>query len=382
MSNNMKKGLYIVFGSNDFDEKLQPTTGVGKKIVNQVSSLNIENVMSCKLVIFPSLGKKNYLYKLISYLFLDPFGNINIDYEQYDFIYIRRFHPTSNSLIKTLKRIKENNPNCKIIYEIPTYPYDMEHYNNIKQYVSLLIDKIFRKKLSTYVDRVVTLSDDDKIFNIPTIKIINGVNCKDISIASTKTKNEDNIINLIAVGFFQFWHGYERLIAGLNEYYKYCKTKKYIINLHFVGDGPELIKYRKLVEDYNLENYVFFHGILKGKDLDNIYNICDIGVCSLACHRKNIFLSSELKSREYLAKGLPMISSTKIDVLPENFKYCYYVPGDDSPIDIDKIVKYYEDIYKNESLEEIRKNIREFAEKNIDISVTMKPVIEFILNDN
>jgi len=378
----MKKGLYIVFGSNDFDEKLQPTTGVGKKIVNQVSSLNIENVMSCKLVVFPSLGRKNYLYKLISYLFLDPFDDINIDYKQYDFIYIRRFNPTSNSLIKTLKRIKENNPNCKIIYETPTYPYDMEHYNNIKQYVLLLIDKIFRKKLSTYVDRVVTLSDDDKIFNIPTIKIINGINCKDISIASTKTKNEDNIINLIAVGFFSFWHGYERLIAGLNEYYKYYKTKKYIINLHFVGDGPELIKYRKLVKDYNLENYVFFHGILKGKDLDNIYNICDIGVCSLACHRKNIFLSSELKSREYLAKGLPIISSTKIDVLPENFKYCYYVPEDDSPIDIDKIVKYYEDIYENESLEEIRKNIREFAEKNIDISVTMKPVIEFILNDN
>jgi hypothetical protein len=378
----MKKGLYIVFGSNDFDEQLRPTTGVGKKIVNQVSSLNIENVMSCKLTIFPSLGGKNYLYKLISYLFLDPFDDINIDYKQYDFIYIRRFIPTSNSLIKTLKRIKENNPNCKIIYEIPTYPYDMEHYNNIKQYVLLLIDKIFRKKLPKYVDRIVTLSNDDNIFNIPTIKIINGINCKDISIASTETKKEGNIINLIAVAYFSFWHGYERLLAGLYEYYKDKNDQKYIINIHFVGDGPEIKKYRKLVEDYNLGNYVFFHGILKEKDLDNIYNICDIAVSSLGSHRINIFKTSALKSREYLAKGLPIISSTKIDVLPENFKYCYYVPEDDSPVNIDEIVNFYKNIYNNESIEQVRKSIREFAEKNIDISVTMKPVIEFILNDN
>lgn len=380
MSSNEKNGLYFVFGSNDFNEKFQPITGVGKKIINQVSSLNIENMMSCKLVIFPALGGKNYLYKLISYLFLDSFANIEINYKEIDFIYIRRFIPTTNSLIKILRKIKKNNPNCKVIYEIPTYPYDKEHYNNIKQYVILLIDKIFRKKLSHYVDKIITLSDDDKIFNIPTIKIINGINCKDIQIASTSVINTNNIINLLVVAFFSFWHGYERLLAGLYEYYR--NKQKYIINIHFVGDGPELIKYKQLVEQYNLINYVFFYGILNGKELENVFNLCDIGLCSLANHKKNIFKSSELKSREYLAKGLPIISSTLIDVLPENFKYCYYVPEDDSPIDINEIVKFYEYIYKNENIEDVRKNIREFAEKNIDINVTMEPVIKYIINDN
>ncbi len=76
---------------------------------------------------------------------------------------------------------------------------------------------------------------------------------------------------------------------------------------------------------------------------------------------------------------MPIISSTLIDVLPENFKYCYYVPEDDSPIDINEIVKFYEYIYKNENIEDVRKNIREFAEKNIDINVTMEPVIKYII---
>jgi hypothetical protein len=317
---------------------------------------------------------------LISYLFLDSFANIEINYKEIDFIYIRRFIPTTNSLIKILRKIKKNNPNCKVIYEIPTYPYDKEHYNNIKQYVILLIDKIFRKKLSHYVDKIITLSDDDQIFNIPTIKIINGINCKDIQIASTSVINTNNIINLLAVAFFSFWHGYERLIAGLYEYYK--SEQKCIINIHFVGDGPELVKYKKLVDNYSLNKYVFFYGVLNGKDLDNIYNICNIAVSSLKSHRINVFKTSTLKSREYLAKGLPIISSTKIDVLPENFKYCYYVPEDDSPIDINEIVKFYEYIYKNENIEDVRKNIREFAEKNIDINVTMEPVIKYIINDN
>jgi hypothetical protein len=380
MSSNVKNGLYFVFGSNDFNEKLQPITGVGKKIINQISSLNIKNVMSCKLVIFPTLGRRNYLYKLLSYLFLDTFANIEINYKDVDFIYIRRFVPTTNSFIRILKKIKKNNPNCKVIYEIPTYPYDKEHYDNIKQYVILLIDKIFRRKLSHYVDKIITLSDDDKIFNIPTIKIINGINCKDIQIARICVKNNKNIINLLAVAIFSFWHGYERLLAGLHEYYKI--EQKYIINIHFVGDGPELIKYKQLVEKYNLINYVYFYGILNGKELENVFNLCDIGLCSLANHKKNIFRSSELKSREYLARGLPIISSTKIDILPNNFKYCNYVPEDDSPIDIEIIVKYYEDIYKNESIEEIRKNIRGFAKRNLDINVTMEPVIQFIINDN
>ncbi len=107
MSSNVKIGLYFVFGLNDFNEKLQPITGVGKKIINQISSLNIKNVMSCKLVIFPTLGRRNYLYKLLSYLFLDTFANIEINYKDVDFIYIRRFVPTTNSFIRILKKIKK-----------------------------------------------------------------------------------------------------------------------------------------------------------------------------------------------------------------------------------------------------------------------------------
>jgi len=243
----------------------------------------------------------------------------------------------------------------------------------------LFIDKIYRSKLKDYVDRIVTLSNDDYIFNIKTIKIINGINCKNIPLIQYKNGDKKNI-NLIAVAQFAFWHGYERLIKGLYLYYKNNNNNTWNVKIHFVGNGIELSKYKDLVIKYNLEKHVSFYGALHGSELDKVFNSSDIGIGSLASHRKNLYLSSELKSREYLARGLPIVVSTKIDCLPNDYKYCLYVPEDESPISIEKIIEFYCNIFQQDDNNKVIKEIREFAERNIDIKITMKPVIDYIIN--
>jgi glycosyltransferase involved in cell wall biosynthesis len=151
--------------------------------------------------------------------------------------------------------------------------------------------------------------------------------------------------------------------------------------LHLVGDGPELIFYKELVKQYNLTEYIVFYGILINEELTKVYNKSDIAICSLGNHRKDIYFTSELKSREYLARGIPMISSTKIDVLPDDFKYCFYVPEDESPVDMFAVVKYYQNLIENNDINEISREIRNFAENNCDMSITMKPIISYLLND-
>jgi hypothetical protein len=56
-----------------------------------------------------------------------------------------------------------------------------------------------------------------------------------------------------------------------------------------------------------------------GEKLAEIFNQSDITVCSIGNHRKGFYLTSELKSREYLAHGMSMISSANIDILPDDF---------------------------------------------------------------
>jgi len=377
----MKKGIYIVWGFNDHNANSKPLTGIEKKILAQIESLNIPSLISCKLIVIPSLGKRLYLKKFLTYLFIDNYRNYGIEDNSIDYIYIRRFVPTNYGLIQLLKRIKIKNPLCKILYEIPTYPYEKEHYDSIKNYVILLIDRFYRKKLIKYVDRVITLSNDDRIFGINTIRIRNGIKCSNNPVVSHeynnfKTKKE---INLIAVAYFSFWHGYERLIEGLYIYYNKSNTK-YEVNLHFCGDGDQLKKYKSLVQKYNLTNHVKFYGALSGDDLTRVYNNCDIGICSLGSHRKNIYLSSELKSREYLARGLPIVSSAKVDCLPDDFEFCMYVPEDESAVNVNQIVNFYERVYINNGFGRVHALIRSFAEKNVDISKTMQPVIDYIIN--
>ncbi|MDR2408805.1 MAG: glycosyltransferase [Bacteroidales bacterium] len=365
----MKKGLFFTderYTNINFDE----ANGVKKKINSQVKALNITEEMTCRLLVLPKIQIRHIFGLFVGSgykQFVDEISNI-------DFIYFRRIIPVNNSLIKFLKEIKKNNNNCKIVYEIPTYPYDKE-YRGFVEKISLCIDRFFRNELKKYVDRIVVVSNDDPIvFGIRTIKIINGVDCTDIPVQIPVINDKD--IHLIVVAQFAHWHGYDRLIEGMNNYYK--KEQSHKVYIHFVGGGSELQYYKHLIRQYNLSAYVFFYSLLYGEELANVFNKVNLAVCSLGSHRKGIYLSSELKSREYLARGLPIISSARIDVLPPDYKYVLYVPENESAIDIEYVVAFYENLSIKQSVPNMINEIRKFTEENCDISKTMRPVIEYL----
>jgi glycosyltransferase involved in cell wall biosynthesis len=366
----MKKGLFIICDPN-LASTSGESNGIAKKILAQFSVLNNNDTLQCKIINLYHKHKSDIML-FISYLLFDRYKNIT-DLNNLDFIYMRRIIPLHYGIIKLFQRIKKINPNCKIVYELPTYPYDKEH-KMIRSKVALSIDRYFRKNLKNYIDRIATVSDDSIIFEIPTIKFVNGIICADIPI-QIPPMNDKNI-HLIAVAQFTQWHGYDRLIEGLNNYYKINKNQA--VYIHLIGDGPELQHYRHLVQQYELSSYIFFYGLLYGEELTKAFNKANIAVSSLGTHRIGLYLGSFLKTREYLARGLPMIASTRIDILPSDFKYCLYFPEDESAINIEHIVAFYTNLLNNQTIPEMIKEIRQFAEENCDISKAMQLVIEYL----
>lgn len=366
------KGVYIYWSLKNVEEVYE--IGVSKKILSQYRLFKEGISEDFEIVNVKIEKKSNKILTFFMHLFSKKIYNfVSITEKKYDCIYIRRLCPNSYAVISFLKSMKKNNPFCKIVYEIPTYPYDKEH-TGVGGKLVLFIDKIYRKKLYKYVDRIATLTDDKEIFNCKTLKITNGVDCSSIPICK-KENLDKNHINLIAVAQFFFWHGYERVIEGLSKY------KKNDVFLHLVGNGNELAKYKSLVKKYGLENQVIFYGPLSGDELSAVFDIADVAICSLACHKKNISLSAELKSREYLCRGLPMVTSTKIDIISDDFKYCFRVPEDDSPINIEEIVTYVNDLYKD-GRREIVEIIRKFAEDNCSMEKSMENIIKFYIAEN
>lgn len=317
-----------------------------------------------------------------------PFIDTNVNLtglkkiEEGSCVYIRYFQ-SDRKLIKILKNLRMQKHNIKIAIEIPTYPYDGEFkksslINRIKSYPIFLKDKKNRTKLYKYVDKIITFSDDKSIWNIPAINISNGVNLSRIPIRRVITNN-DKTINMIAVAKFGFWHGYDRLIKGLGEYYQ-TSEKHRNIKLYLVGSGDKKVEeeYKKLISKYSLDKRVIMTGKRIGSDLDDLYNHCDLGIDSMGRYRSGVTYNSTLKGKEYLAKGLPIISGvkTELDAMPD-FKYYYRVPADDSSINIQNIIKFYDDVYGHKDKQKVAYEIRDFCKQNFSLQDCYSKVINW-----
>lgn len=178
-------------------------------------------------------------------------------------------------------------------------------------------------------------------------------------------------------------HGYERCIQGLAEYYQRNPDRR--VEIHFVGEGEEKNYYQSLVSQLHLEEYVFFYGNQSGKQLELIYNKADVGLGFFGLYKDRMNTISSLKSVEYLAKGLPVVSGCVEDIMKYNNGKIFFkvFPNDKSVININEIIDFYDSIYNNESdRKAIHKEIRDFARKTVDMSIVMKEVMKYILGEN
>ena len=351
--------------------------GVTEKIRCQIHTLDKAG-LNCSYYRLKSEENNNSIIDMVKrrlpYVNVHKHWHLDDELVSHDNIYIRQYVPVDDFIVRFFYKLKRINPKCRIVWELPTYPYDDELRGEWKKRPFLWKDKYNRDKLKLFVDRIATLTNDKYIFEIPTLHIQNGINIQKYK--ARKVSKDINTINIIAVSKYIFWHGYDRLFIGLYNYYNNGGNRNVVV--HFVGDGMELPKYKKLVKKHNLNNHVIFYGIKIGEELDEIYNSCNIGVASLGCYRKGMNETAELKSRDYLAKGIPFVASVKILDIPEAVENDIYlrVPNDDSPIDIENVLNFYDRIY-SESAEQVNNRLRQFAKDHFSMEVAMKEVIDF-----
>jgi hypothetical protein len=285
-----------------------------------------------------------------------------------DIVYLRyQFSdPHISRLFKYLKKL-----NVKIVVEIPTYPYYRElKLQGILGFAKALYDYWYHFSLFKSVNRIVTYSKHDNIYNVETIKLINGI---DFSLIPLCDRTSSDNIRLIAVSSLKPWHGYDRLINGMKDYYR--ENPNGIVKLIIVGAGVEYDKYHRMISEYSLEEHIKLIGAKKGPELNEIFNQSDIAVSSLALHRLNLTSASTLKSREYAARGMPIIVASKEDITMDS-KYILEFDANESNIDIEKIVKFYNIIFNDNKINS--KKIRESVIKTCDINNAFFPVIEYM----
>ncbi|MBU3107654.1 glycosyltransferase [Clostridium gasigenes] len=349
----------------------------GEMIYLKENELYKENLFNeDSIIISPNIKKKNKYKEIMLYIIA------NIDLENLDCIYIR--YPRSDRyLINFVKKIKKINKNIKILVEIVTYPYDKEDtfyilkYNDsIKSKISYTIkivkDRIYRRNLKKYIDRIVTFSEDECIFGIKTLITSNGID-KDIIITNKSSKIDTNIVNMIGVGGIAKHHGFDRVILGISNYNKENENK---VCFHIVGDGLEVENLKKITVDHKQDEYVKFHGYKSGEELNILYEIADVAIGSIGRHRNNIYQLADLKSREYCAKGIPFIKTVR-DIDFENFEYCLTIDANENAVDIEKVIYFYDNIKRKDYYE---LEMAKFAKENLTWENKLLPVIDYVKN--
>lgn len=339
------KALFLIF--HGFEE----SNGISKKIRYQVKALK-----NCGLDVstcYYDVDRNGHRKWRIDDKTLKDFGNgflarikkrfcfkPIVEYvkaEKIGFVYIRSCHnanPFTIYFIKTLKRA-----GVKAVMEIPTYPYDQE-YITPRMKLDLFIDKCFRRQMAKTMDAIVTFSDSPVIFGQRTIRISNGIDFSAIKMKS-KTNDTSKSLNLLGVAEIHYWHGFDRLIRGLINYYK---TKRdYTVYFHIVGHPSGKREMQEVVvpiRNNHLEPYIIMHEAQHGENLDRLFDAADMGIGSLGRHRSNISHIKTLKNREYAARGIPFIySETDSDF--DHRPYILKVPANEEPIDVENLIEFY-----------------------------------------
>ncbi|MBB1634314.1 glycosyltransferase [Cupriavidus sp. UME77] len=172
----------------------------------------------------------------------------------------------------------------------------------------------------------------------------NGVNCRDFSVRPTSADRFCNVPVIIFVAsYFSLWHGLDLILDSVAE-----STSDFI--LHVVGEIDEKDKI-KAINDRR----VILHGHVSQAELTALISKADVGLSSFALDRKDMKEACPLKTREYLAQGLPVYAGHR-DVFPSGCEF-YKIGGPH----INEILKF-----RDQVISKRRDEIAEMASQYIE----------------
>jgi len=175
-----------------------------------------------------------------------------------------------------------------------------------------------------------------------------------------------------SAGHIAFWHGFDRLIRSIADYNARAKGSVDWIRFEFriIGNGFEMENLAALVRQLGLEEQISFFGVLDGEQLADVFSDAHVGICNLAQYRKGLYINSELKTRDFCARGIPFVlACPDTDFDSAAMPFVYEIPNDNSPLPLAAIAAWYRELDSGGFDFSV---IRHFAQENLDFSVKVE----------
>ncbi len=339
-------------------------------------------VEKCNWNYFKSIGRSIKIMQAV-------LNYVNDKYDKIDYIYFR--FPGASNLLKKFISLYGNKTIFEhlCIEELELKLNAQENQFGIKpskllswlEFTALPLwrEKFYGKFVRRYAKMGICNSEDIAIFQTKKgggkYKCIIGGDAVDVSsIPLSKRfqfKDELRLIFLKGANTNAYYNGLDRVFEGLKKYEGEIKIKIFVLGLNTEYEI-------KLSQEFGIYNTkVFFPGFIKGVELNDFFSSIHLAVSQFGIYRKGLKSNSTIKSREYIARGIPMIvGHSDPDFNEEAIDFLLQFPNDSSPIDMEQVIDFAKKTLSNP---ELPQKMRKYALEHLDYEVKMKKLVQILL---
>jgi glycosyltransferase involved in cell wall biosynthesis len=235
------------------------------------------------------------------------------------------------------------------------------------------MERVQSPRILSRVAGIVGVTDEIRDFQLekvkrpkPAVTVSNGVDVERVSPTGfVPLRASRHALEMIFVASAHLpWHGTDRLLASLAAYRGQRRVR-----LHLVGSAPGAAR-----PPANDRVEVVYHGVLRGEALDDVFRRATLAVSSLAMFRNGMRQGSPLKTREYVARGIPFVYGYDGADVPGGVPFALQVPNSGALVDMDRIVEFAERVSSRPGTSA---EMRSFAMARLDWSVKLAQLRRF-----
>ena len=218
------------------------------------------------------------------------------------------------------------------------------------------------------VHRVLQYSEESNWFSLGnrsrTKLVTNGISVARIPKRPKAPSWPSDTFVLVGVAALAPWHGFDRVIRAIALHQKKERAARGVqVKFMVVGQGRSRDELDRLARELEVEDLVDFRGVLRGSDLDPVFDEAHLAVSSLGLFRNHFVTASVLKAREYTARGIPFVHASRDPDFEPLPPFVYEVANEETPLDIEDLIEWYTEFRKGDFQTQ---DIREYASERLD----------------
>lgn len=286
----------------------------------------------------------------------------------FDIVYMRRL---MSKIMYAGPHFKHLSKHCSIVYEIPTFPFDVPSgfLYAIRDRLEMASYRLCKKYISVTSCCLYQHGKPDADW----LLFENGIDISNYTIhQAPPLDSDDSEINMLMIANMQSWHRSERILYAIKNY-------KGPRRIHLIVASPKSDEYssmQELAASLNIDGMIEFNDFLPISRINEIAGNCHLAVGQLSGSEYGIMETHAIKHKDYCALGLPMFSTCTDTSFPDDYPYFLFLKDTDADIDMDIIIRWYEDIRSNHP--GYRTEMYEYAGKNLQYNGYVEEIIKRI----